>query len=349
MIKYIYKYNIIKYLNTISRGMRDMVSVSAKGETSYLDAIDYSWNHDSTDFIWAIKNRNLSIGDRIVRKISDCAIFIFTLILGIRTEHALAAKMKSKEVDHEYKKFKQDACTTTDPSNESIILVLNAKADLAVSPDSFKKLERESGYKVVFREIEVMGQISQVVDRLKQSSNKIQALWIRGHGTPFTIAFNENGPGTSYGLEGRDYLNITPTRIANPNPDFDFYTQIDLPKHLTQTAPLLNSINQLEADAPVILEACSTGQEVAEGEKNVAQFIAEQAEGRTVFAPSRETLTIDKTTFSKEHGFEVKMEGFKNARNAAKGSFLARLTAIWNAYKNRREDISVRFKVSESA
>lgn len=107
---------------------------------------------------------------------------------------------------------------------------------------------------------------------------------------------------------------------------------------------LMDQFDKLEADAPIILESCYTGQEMAEGQENMAQFISRAANRRTVYAPSREALPIDKTvTFSQEHGFNVGIKGIKASTKFAKGSFLRRMHAVWLGFRGIQEDITRKF------
>lgn len=287
--------------------------------TSLLQALDFSWDH-SSDMLWQAKNLELSIWERMSRRISDYAVYIFAYLLGVEIGK-LAAKRIPAETKTQYDEYVSKN-SYLELKNQPVILVLNGEQDIAAPPENFQQLEEQSRCKIVFLKAAKLTGISVFIDNLKKSSNQIKLLWVRAHGTPFSINF---------GGFIDERLDIT----SNDDRAEEYNRQeIEKTQRFIQ-----EQFNQLEPDAPIILESCFTGQETSAGEKNIAQFIADAVK-RKVYAPSREALSIKAVTFSQEEGFQVVMTGFQNSTYFAQGSFLARLSAILHAYRNHYEDIT---------
>ena len=104
------------------------------------------------------------------------------------------------------------------------------------------------------------------------------------------------------------------------------------------------SFLNLEQEALIILECCSTGRKTASGQENVAFFIASFAGGRMVYSPSRELHSIDENISYVSRDFKVNFKTFQPAMHFAKNSCLARISAIWHAYLNQEIDITCEFK-----
>lgn len=272
--------------------------------TSLLEALDFTWNQDllsRTQFI------RLSTYEKLCKCISDYAVcaFAFMLRVGNHNRHY----KKILPTHNAYVKAHSSL-----PSNEKVILIIHTKNELPVSPEGYEELEKQSQYKIVFRQIESEKEIAEVLDQLKKQSNQIKALWIRAHGYPQQII-----------LDNQFGISITCNSLFQAN---FLHTQL----------------NKLDTDAPIILESCFTGKKMPQGQENMAQFISRAANGRPVYAPSREALVIDKTvTFSQEKGFHVAIEGIKASTKFAKGSFLRRMHAVWLAYRGVKEEITRKF------
>lgn len=93
---------------------------------------------------------------------------------------------------------------------------------------------------------------------LKKNGCKIETLWIRAHGTATTITF----PGDFT----TDALNIKP---GDGLIDFK----------LKKVTSFCEAIDQnLELEAPIILESCFTGKPMLAEEENIATFISRVAQ-----------------------------------------------------------------------
>ena len=159
------------------------------------------------------------------------------------------------------------------------------------------------------------------------NNNKIKALWVRAHGTPLAISLSR-------------YAEIN---VAPPG-QFDQIFGIERIRKARMF--LQDQLKKLEPDAPVVLESCYTGQKMEDNKENIAQFIANVAGGRKVYAPSREAIPINKSmTYTPEQGFKVIIKSFQSSTYFAKGSCLGRICAVWHAFRNHLEDITCEFQV----
>lgn len=293
--------------------------------TTLLEALDFSWNH-ANDWMYQIQQKNLPIGARISKTINDYVVYLFASILGINTQEKIASKRTSLKTATEYNEYVSNN-SYVNLRNQSVILILNGELDIPVSPESYRELEKQSGCKIKFKKVRNLDEISFELEALKKSNNKIKALWIRAHGTPFSVTFNE---------------------FTKINIDLSGDTQFEqefLRKEIEKTRLFLQQqLKHLEHDAPIILESCFTGQKVEAGKENMAQFIANAAGGRKVYAPSREALPIDKgITYTSEKGFKVIIKSFQSSTYFAKGSCLSRICAIWHAFRHHEEEITCEF------
>lgn len=285
-----------------------------KNETTLLDAFriqeDIPWWIQYQEF------QNLPFRKKITRLVSDYTIKFFAYVLGVKIS-GRNVKAVGKRYD-EYANAKEQ-----NPSfyhHQKVILVLHIKGSIPTEPTHFRELEKQSGCKVVFKEADSIEEASKGMTDLKKNGCKIEALWIRAHGTSTTITFQGNFT--------TDALNI--------KPDSDL---IDL--NLKKVTSFCKSISEnLELEAPIILESCFTGKPMLAGEENIATFISRVAQ-RKVFAPKREALNIDDgVTYSKEKGFHVKIRSFQADRYFTPLSFLAKLSAVWLAFRGYKEDIT---------
>lgn len=281
--------------------------------TNLLNALDFSWNHQGESEI-------------LYRKvIDDCIVYLFALILGMDNLKKISDKKISQSEIIDYIIYMEDHSHIT-PKNQSVILILNGQYDLAVSPDCFRRLEKESNSVIKFVKIEKMDQIEYEIEHLKKDNNQIKALWIRAHGTPVSIGFSSGAK-----------IKIEPNTILE-----DQVIQKEINK---SQVFLKKQFDQLEPDAPIILESCSTGKKRANGKENIAQVIFSASGGRTVYAPSEDTLSIDKSiSYDESQGFKVNFKAFQPSTYFAKNSMLARMSAIWHAYLNHEIDITCEFK-----
>lgn len=286
-----------------------------KNETTLLDAfriqVDIPWWIQQHEF------QKLSFRQKITRFVSDYAIKAFAYVLRV--------KISGRNVEAVGRRYDEYANAEKQSPfscwhSQKIILVLHIKGAIPVEPKYFQELEKQSSCKIVFKEVGSAEEANNDMAYLKKKGCKIEALWIRAHGTPTTITFQ--GDFTA------DELNINPhDRLIDYN--------------LKKVTSFCEAIGQnLELDAPIILESCFTGKTMLAGEENIATFISRTAQ-RKVFAPKREALNIDGgVTYSKEKGFSVEIKSFQAARYFAPGSFLAKLSAVWLAFRGYKEDIT---------
>lgn len=292
--------------------------------TNLPNALDFSWNHQG-DIPYYLKNKNLPIAQQISKIIDDYIVYLFALTLGMDNLKKISDKKISQSEIIDYITYVEEHSHTS-PKNQSVILILNGQYDIAVSPDCFRRIGKESNSVIKFVTIEEMDQIEYEINRLKKDNNQIKALWIRAHGKPVSISF-------SRGAE----IKITPNSVLE-----DQVSQ----KEIKNTSVFLQKqFNQLETNAPIILESCSTGKKRVNGKKNIAQVIFSTSGGRTVYAPSEDTLSIDKNiSYDESQGFKVNFKTFQPSTYFAKNSMLARMSAIWHAYLNHEIDITCEFK-----
>jgi hypothetical protein len=290
--------------------------MAIKGSTHLLEAFDFDWDHTG-DILWGLKNQNNPVWMRIGKRISDYIVYYVALVLRVDVD-SLARKSISEITRREYKTY-VETHRWTDFRNEKVILILNGEADLPTSPEKFQQLERQSQCKVLFVKVSELKDISGTIDTLKRQGNTIQVLWIRAHGFPQSILFSPYCQ-----------LKITPA---------PYEPYVYTPNELCE-----KHFKKLEANTPIILESCNTGQDMPEGQENIAQCIAKLAQ-RKVIAPMMQTLPIDITYSNGD--FHVMMKSIKPASYFAKGSLFARLEAVWHAYWNHQIEISCVFLPSK--
>lgn len=283
--------------------------MTIKGSTHLVEALDFDWEHTG-DNLWWQENQNHPVWTRIGKKVSDYIIYGVAHLLRVYAG-PLAGKSISEVAYREYKTY-VETHQAIDFRNKKVILILNGEADLPVSPEKFQQLERQSQCKILFVKVSELKNISDTIDTLKRQGNTIQALWIRAHGLPQSIHF------ASYCK-----LDITPS-----SPKIDVQTTTEFCK---------KHFKKLEANNPIILESCNTGQDMPEGQENIAQSIAKLAQ-RKVIAPLMPTLPIDIAYSNGD--FHVTMKSIKPASFFPKGSLFARLEAVWHAYWNRQIEIT---------
>jgi hypothetical protein len=277
--------------------------------TSYLEATQWFWKQDIPQYIAFHK---LSFCQRIAQMLQDCIVYAIARIINVHDETKV--KKVSKSIQDDYDNFVKARSYV--PENKSIILILTIDLDLPVSIQGYKNLEEQSGFQIVFQKIYSSYDIMKFVSSVTKRSNVIKLLWIRAHGSRQTIFFSDYGATLSC-------------------------------QDLSVQNMLLKALFSLDAEAPIILECCFTGQVLEnqgnkENKENIAQFIKKCANERTVYAPSREALSIDNTvTFN--DGFHVTIEGIKASTRYPKMSFLARIHALWFAYRFIKEDITMKF------
>lgn len=289
--------------------------------TTILEALDFSWNH-ADDRMYQVEYQNLPILAKISKIISDWIVYVFASILRIDTLEKIANRRISISAAEEYKAYIYNNSYTS-LHNQSVILVLYGELAIPVSPESYRQLEEQSNCKIKFKEIERLEDIELELESLKRCNNKVKALWIRAHGTPFSITFNQD-----------TRISIGPTGLE----------KLDSSNRMETRTFLQKQLRQLEPDAPIILESCYTGQEMEVGKENVAQFIASVAGGRKVYAPSREALPIDKSIeYVPGQGFRVMIKSLQSSACFAQGSIFARMCAVWHAFCMNEEDITGEF------
>ncbi len=281
-------------------------------EAFEIDLLNPTWVKD-------VEFQKLSIGQKLIQIIKRLAVKAFAFILNVKltSDTGMGAKYDSFAQQHDAKWV----------NNKPVILVLHIKNAIPIDPQHFLKLEKESGYEVVFQEINEIKDANEAMERLKWKGCTIQALWIRAHGTPTTITFKI------------DHFYINALDIGNTS------FSITHEKNIKDACDFCDTVDKhLEKEAPIILESCYTGMPMPQGEENIATFISRQAKRKT-FAPAREALNInDGVSYSKEKGFNVSITSNTSDKNFAKGSFLGKLSAVWLAFRDQKEDITKIFE-----
>ncbi len=281
-----------------------------KNETTLLDAFRIE---NTPNWAQYQKFQNLSPGQKITQLVSDYAIKFFAYVLGVKI-----SGINVEAVYGRYNKYvSQKERLSTYCVSQKVILVLHIKNSIPTEPEYFEDLEKQSKCKIVFKEVNAIDEASQAIAGLKKNQCTIAALWIRAHGTPTTITFQGDFTSEALSIEKGDDNN------------------------LTKITSFCDAIHQnLEKEAPIILESCFTGKPMPNGQENIATFISRVAV-RKVFAPKREALNIDDgVTYSSEEGFKVKIKSFQADRYFTRGSFLAKLSAVWLAFRGYKEDIT---------
>ncbi len=304
--------------------------------TTLLEALDFSWNHRD-DWHYQIKNRNTPIVTKIIKKLSDYIVYAFALILGVNNEEKLAKRRISLENTNLYNNYVIEK-ENVNYHEESIILIINGDGHIPVSTENFIRLEEQSKCKIKFVKIESLKDIELKFESLKKNNNKIKALWIRAHGTRTSINFNHSAR-----------IDIShPTQFADLTFQNHYNSDCNKQDKIMQLL-LQKQLEKLEQDSPIILESCYTGQMLEnDNSQNVAQFIANTT-NLSVYAPSREALAIDDgITYDLEHGFKIKIKSIQSSTYFSKGSCLARMCAIWHAFRNHEEEITRKFNNNSS-
>lgn len=286
-----------------------------KNETTLLDA--FRIQEGISGWGQYLEFQNLSLRQKITRLVSDYTIKFFAYVLGVKIS-GRNVEVVGKRYDEYANAKEQNSSYCRD---QKVILVLHIKGSIPTEPTYFKELEKQSEYKVVFKEVDSVEQASKGMTDLKKNGCKIEALWIRAHGTPTTITFR------------RDFIITDELNIKPQDGSIEF--------NLKKVTSFCEAIDQnLELEAPIILESCFTGKPMLAEEENIATFISRVAH-RKVFAPKREALNIDGgVTYSKEKGFNVEIKSFQADRYFTPLSFLAKLSAVWLAFRGYKEDIT---------
>lgn len=167
---------------------------------------------------------------------------------------------------------------------------------------------------------------------MKNASNKIQALWIRAHGNPYTISLSKEEDDS---LSEEDVGRVVKNGEISINSEMLEKSEIDETSHI-----LKKYFDNLEAQAPIILESCATAGKM--NKKNIAQFIAEAADNRVVYAPSRCGIGGKSTiSYSQDkQDFEVHLMGIEEKSWFRTGSFLHRLKLIWALNTSTPEEVT---------
>jgi hypothetical protein len=301
-----------------------MVVNSGVRGTSLLEALDFFWDYSSKDLTFLMKYNQLSFKEKINKIFNDCIVYLVSSLLKVNLEKC--GDKKFEKLLGEYSGY-VESNSFTELNEKSIILVLNGDSDLPVSPKVFEQLKIDLDCQIKFIKVKSFDDLDDHIDLLKQTGNRIEALWIRAHGSSFSIDFHK-------------FCNVDITPLL---------TQHGLAKNFyedknTVFELFLRQLSKLEEKAPIILESCHTGQLVEEGLLNIAQFIANAADGRTVYAPSREALRIEEITKNPKTGFKVSIKSHPLCKTYPKGSLLGRITVIWYAFRNRKEEITREFK-----
>ena len=293
--------------------------------TNLTKALKFFWNNQS-DLDAFFEFKKLTEVEKICKMISDCTIYLFSSILGMNSLEKIALKKYSVDLRREYDEYVLKK-TSFGIKNKSLILVFNGETDNPVSPESFERLERQSGFVVCFAQVKESNDILYNINYIKNSGNDIKAIWIRAHGSPQQIHFSQYKNG----------LDISPLN------DFEKITNNQRIVTAKSTLEMINQ--QLDPDAPVILESCYTGQKLQDDKENIAEFISKIMKGRKIYAPSREALVIDNTVnYVAGKGFEVIINSFKEDEYFAKDSFLSRMRVIWLAFCNIQQNIAIEFQ-----
>ena len=156
---------------------------SIKNETTLLDAFriqeDTSWWTQRREF------QDLSLGQKITRVVGDYTIKFFAYVLGVKIS-GRNVKAVGQRYD-EYTNAKEQVSNQC--HDQKVILILHIKENIPTEPKYFLELEEQSGCKIVFKKVSSVEEAIKGITTLKKNNCKIEALWIRAHGTPTTITF----------------------------------------------------------------------------------------------------------------------------------------------------------------
>lgn len=290
-----------------------------QNETTLLQAFNET---GEPGWVKDIEFGKLSFFGKVTKIVTDNLVNLFALVLGV----TLCPKRNS-ELDRRYEQYIDQHSKLRD--NKRIIVILCSKTnDIPMEPKQFEKLKNESGCDIIFHKVGALNETSEAIEKLKRQSCKIEALWIRAHGTPTTMTF-------SLGYGFTEVFDVTPDKLLlgdySKKKAADFCNTID---------------NYLEKSAPIILESCFTGSPMPEGKENIATFISREAKRKT-FAPIRETFEIGDGATYQEGEFHVKHTSTTSSRFFNSGSLLARLSVVWNAFRGKKEDITQIFLPSQ--
>jgi hypothetical protein len=299
--------------------------------TSYPDAINYFWENQG-DWQWQIQWYKRSTSDKIYQIASDLFVYTIAFILRAHNQNTLKNTLNVDNKGYEAYVSENEYHGGDHHKNQEVILILVGEGGIAGDPEYYKQLAQESGCKVFFIKYRSEEDVVQKYDALNSHSNKVKALWIRTHGYPTHMDFS-----------CVQSVNITP--LTEQEQGYEPIRQQSGIKNRLQLAEefVKKSCAIMEEGAPIILESCGTAHPLPDGQENVAQFFARHAKGHSVYAPHLHVIGTDRPViYSKDKGFSATFTGFTNCRYFTKGSVLARLFAIWHAFRNHREEITTK-------
>lgn len=161
--------------------------------------------------------------------------------------------------------------------NSEVVVVLTAANDCngALAIPNFLntyRLHRVKNVKVIYKRISSISDINKKITKIKNRNNSIKGLWLKAHGHFSNILL---GDPQEEGLITKD------------------------------NAHQLTSLKMLEPNATIILDSCSTGHVIEEGNTNIAQSLAEQS-AQKIIASTR-TVDFFSLQFSwKKHNMHIR-------------------------------------------
>jgi hypothetical protein len=217
-----------------------------------------------------------------------------------------------------------------------VILILNGVNDpngaYKIDPKVFTTLNHSTKFAIVFQRVLRLTDIEEAISTLKENGKAIEVLWIRTHGYSQVIDF-----------AGRQHRGVLDFR-ENPK-EYGFYS-LDSEDVRARKELLETQIAQLEKTAPIILQSCSTGAAMLDGQKNIAQHFAAVAGKRPVYAPTRKALATDDCLIfdTTKQQFKVDIKGLKIPSFFKKGSLLWRILTVFYFTSHWCESITQKFE-----
>lgn len=262
--------------------------------------LDFFWNYNN-DYAKLVDFYELPFSAKLHKVVVDITVSIF--FNAMNTLSALYYQRNNPKKD-ELEKFIAEN-SSSNIKEKNVIVIFQAHWDynnaLTRPLDNYIKLERESGCKIVFKIVRNIDEIKDEIELLNSQNNKIIIVWLKVHGDTKCMVFdlNENG-----------IMNIDDQRDMQQKRNY-----------------FENTFNILDREAIIILESCASGR-IVQKEINIAQFFAEVAGGRKIFAPTEEIFAssgCDLLTYTKEDGFKVSFKGYADSELFPQGSLLRRL------------------------
>jgi hypothetical protein len=307
---------------------------------------DFYWNHPRTDLKYWKEFNQLSVCKRYRKCASDIGVGIFVVIMGIFSQLKLC-KLYKPPADEFYSAYTDyvNSRSNLNLKNRNIIVILNSENDknrsFVCDPQKFQKIEKQSGYDVVFISASKASDFFLGISKLHRNNNHIKALWVRAHGCPYRIILGKEETFSS--------KPSTAQLVAEVDKSFNRFNPW-----------LMKEIcSKLDPDAPIILDSCLTAAQfpkhkktknildhltapgLRKNDKTIAQHFAKAAEGRKVYAASKLAYGSTVDFSSEERTWNVALQGIKELNSFNSYSILDRIRVIWHALRSHKEDVTI--------